>query len=381
MKNSKTLISISLILITLVGISAVSASNSFDDNNSSLLSNSDDFDLNGLFDFSSSDDSFSDNSQDYGSDNSFDLNNLLSLSSNDFDLFDDSSLSYPYDSVTLINFTPYASVVGKDLGNLEVYWKDGKVIGVTPEGTFNKKNGNVSTSDMITNYNTQLNQYSSYLHGKSLYSVNNTNNSTNSNSTVNQSSNYTVNSSSNSTFVKPYDRVTRVNTSPYAALLGHDYGTLEIYWKDGKVIGVTPAGVYAASKGNVPTSAMITGFNDKLNGYGALLQYMGDTIYGNPASAGGPSLNTDIPGTGSSSASNSSVGGGSGLGSLFSSGSNVPSSNINPLNNSTVNNSTPNNNNTNNSTTTGMKNTALPIVALIGAIAVGGAAVYKGRKR
>ncbi|WP_042706825.1 hypothetical protein [Methanobrevibacter wolinii] len=381
MKNSKTLICISLILITLVGISAVSASNSFDDNNSSLLSNSDDFDLNGLFDFSSSDDSFSDNSQDYGSDNSFDLNNLLSLSSNDFDLFGDSSLSYPYDSVTLINFTPYASVVGKDLGNLEVYWKDGKVIGVTPEGTFNKKNGNVSTSDMITNYNTQLNQYSSYLHGKSLYSVNNTNNSTNSNSTVNQSSNSTVNSSSNSTFVKPYDRVTRVNTSPYAALLGHDYGTLEIYWKDGKVIGVTPAGVYAASKGNVPTSAMITGFNDKLNGYGALLQYMGDTIYGNPASAGGPSLNTDIPGTGSSSALNSSVGGGSGLGSLFSSGSNVPSSNINPLNNSTVNNSTPNNNNTNNSTTTGMKNTALPIVALIGAIAVGGVAVYKGRKR
>ena len=29
-----------------------------------------------------------------------------------------------------------------------------------------------------TKYNTQLNQYSSYLHGKSLYSVNNINNST-----------------------------------------------------------------------------------------------------------------------------------------------------------------------------------------------------------
>ena len=333
-----------------------------------------------MFDFSSSDDSFSDNSQDYSSDNSFDLNNLLSLSNADFDLFADNSASYPYDSVTLINFTPYTSFVGKDLGNLEVYWKDGKIIGVTPEGTFNNKGGNVSTSDMITNYNTQLNQYSSYLHGKSLYSANNSNNSTNSNSTVNSSSNSTVNSSSNSTFVKPYDRVTRVNTSSYASLLGHDYGTLEIYWKNGKVIGVTPAGVYDASKGNVPTSAMVTGFNDKLNGYGALLQYMSDTIYGDPASVGGPSLNTDIPGTGSNSSLGSGLSSGSGLGSLFSSGSNVPSSNIDHLNNSTVNNSTPDNN-TNNSTTTGMKNTALPIVALIGAIAIGGVAVYKGRKR
>ncbi|OWT32671.1 hypothetical protein BGI41_06460 [Methanobrevibacter sp. 87.7] len=369
MKNSKSLIFISLILITLIGISAVSASSNFDDNDSSLLSDSNDFDLNGLFDFSSSDNSYSNNNLASSSSDSLDLDNLLSFSSSDIDLLGDGASSYPYDKVTLVNFSPYKSVIGKDLGKLEVYWKDGKIIGVTPEGTFNNKNGNVSSSDMITNYNDQLNQYSSYLSGESIYPNNST-------SVNNSTDNSTVDPSQNSTFVKPYDRVTRVNTSPYASLLGHDYGTLEIYWKNGKVIGVTPDGVYKASNGNVPTSAMITGFNDKLNSYSAILQYAGDTIYGDPVSAGGPSLDTNIPGTGNSS-SNSGLSGGLGLGSLF-------SSNSNPSNNSSGNGSLPNgtNNNTNGSNTTGMQNTGLPIAILIGAVVVGAAAMYnKGRKR
>lgn len=355
MKNSKYLIISLLILITFIGFSTISAAEYNNDN--SIFSDSDFLSSDsGNFNLNSSDD-------DFGlSDLSSGLNNLLTLSNNDKVLTDD-SVTYPYDTVTLFNTTPYASMLPQDLGVIEVYWKDGEIIGVTQYGTYKDNNGNVSTDDMITSYNDQLNKVSSQLaKGEQVYPV--------SNSSTVETNNSTGKSDN---FVKSYDKVTKIDTAPYASMIGGDFGVLEIYWKDGKVIGVTPEGSYEAANGNVPTSSMITSYNDKLNQYASALQGMGDVIYDNTTSNGNGTNNSSSNSSISPSPSiNSGGSSGLGLGSLFSGSSN-------PL---SFNNSTPGNNSTNNTTSTGMQNTGLPVILLIiVVIVIIAVAVYYNQKK